>query len=157
MTISPPTSCRTPFCSGHAVPGTWSCIDCTVARASAPKAPPLRRRNHAFYNEPDWKRCTKTMKVFNPLCQELDENGTQCRNPSKVSHHILDPDDRPDLKYSPSNLVCLCHAHQNRGQRGDDGKANYAPTRWKVPFGEEIFYKHEQHDPKAPFKFWIGI
>jgi hypothetical protein len=160
MPVAPPTSCMTPFCSGHSVPGSHRCIDCTAAKANPLAEEPikksLKRRNQSFYGKKEWRINTRLpMLAYNPQCQEL-EHGIQCTNPAKVLHHLVDPSDRPDLAFSPSNIVCLCLQHQNRGLRGDDGKANYVPTKWKVPGTHELIaYEHKQ-TASALFKFWIG-
>jgi hypothetical protein len=159
MPFAPPTACTTSLCGNPAVPGTWRCLHCTKATPFAePTKNYPKRRNEAFYQDPVWTKFTKNMKVFNSQCQELDANGIQCPNPARVSHHLIDPSDRPDLKLTPSNIVCLCWHHQNRGQRGDDGKANYAPTKYKFPFTHEIvIYEHRQTKAGEPAHMsWIG-
>jgi hypothetical protein len=95
-----------------------------------------------FYNSKDWRNLTSLLRMRNPICQEIEHTGERCRQPSKVAHHLIDPRDKPEGKLDWRNLVALCHNHENRGQRGDDGKTSYVPTRWVSVLGDEEFQVH---------------
>jgi hypothetical protein len=46
----------------------------------------------------------------NVICQRL-ENGVQCRWPVDILHHLISPRRRPDLFFTYSNVVGVCHQH----------------------------------------------
>ncbi len=68
------------------------------------------------------------MRLLNPLCQRIFEDGSRCRYPSKEIHHLSAD---PKLFFTPSNLVALCKAchHKDQGESADTPRF-YAPTIW---------------------------
>jgi hypothetical protein len=128
--IKPPSACGT---CGRAKP-------CACPKKSFSQQP--RERDMSFYNSKDWRSMTSLLRMRNPICQRIESDGHRCGRPSKVAHHLIDPRDNPDLKLDWRNLVAVCHYHENRGQRGDDGNSTYAPTRWVNALGEEEFQEH---------------
>lgn len=68
--------------------------------------------------------------IYNPQCQ-LIVNGVRCNRPAHAVHHLIDPNDRPDLALSPANTVGLCRSHHdNRHGEDPNEPREFAPTRW---------------------------
>src|SRR6266571_6754405 len=133
MAGSPPTACRTPGCSGTCFPETGHsyCADCEAAhnqeQATRPKQEPQPRytgntrvtEHDRLIHSSTWMRKTSpTMRLLNPLCQRIFEDGSRCRYPSKEIHHLSAD---PKLFFTPSNLVALCKAchHKDQGESAD--------------------------------------
>ena len=84
----------------------------------------------------DWQRFREAFFGYgNAICQRI-ENGQRCRFPVEIVHHILSPRQRPDLMYTPSNVVGVCRQHHPVTE--GEPKENllrlseiYAPTLWR--------------------------
>jgi len=98
-----------------------------------------------FENGTTWRRCSAKVRNDNPICQFCDPaTGEQCHAPSRIVHHLVDPRDCNEAALAVSNLVACCFNHHPGGHRGDLGKANYAPTRESVGFGQpDVYHIHK--------------
>ena len=82
-----------------------------------------------LYDTRDWRdRTTKNLRSYNPICQHLHEDGSQCPQRSRVVHHLVDPKDAPEKAHDWANLVAVCFAHHPGGQRGETQGARYCAT-----------------------------
>ena len=97
-----------------------------------------------FENGRTWRKLSAKVRADNPICQFVDpDTGEQCRYPSTVVHHLVDPRDCNELALAVYNLVACCANHHPGGHRGDHGRADYAPTRHAPGFGQpEVLYHH---------------
>jgi hypothetical protein len=139
MPTKPPRACKTPTCSGHAIAHDL-CPVCLADRPAAFVAKTNFRENMPLYNSKEWKTFRPLLISRNPVCQRINA-GEQCRQPSTIAHHLIDPRIRPDLKLSASNVVAVCKNCHPGGQAGDNDKNSYVATKWIVNF-EEILYPH---------------
>jgi hypothetical protein len=81
-----------------------------------------------FYASYRWKHKTSPLvRHYNPICQFIDHEGTQCRAPSEIVHHLIAPEDCPEKAHDWSNLVALCLNHYHPG-KGDRDKGRYVAT-----------------------------
>ena len=106
VTLSPPKACSTPFCSGHAIPGTHKCADCSVP---SPESTPLTKGRSPFahlYNLMRWRRpiygLSDTIIRRDPLCKICN------RNASTIADHIRDHRGNLTLFWDPNNLQGIC-------------------------------------------------
>jgi hypothetical protein len=158
--FSPPKACSTPFCSGHAIPGTHKCKDCTIP---VPESSPIVKKyegNQPAYRKAIWLKFRLTMKAYNSLCQRILGNGLQCTNEATIFHHLVDMKDGGGLT-DPSNVVGCCAQHHPGGQRGNPENCYWSPTKWGVFNGKSVdivIYPHASPPEKSVtyFKAWIG-
>jgi len=67
-----------------------------------------------MYATARWKVFRGWCLRLNPICQRILKDGTQCRYPSKIGHHLWSPRVRPDLFTDPKNVVMVCEfCHPN--------------------------------------------
>jgi hypothetical protein len=80
-----------------------------------------RNRNReairGMYKRARWMNLAAWLRRRNAQCQRL-RAGVQCWHPSEVVHHLIAPQDRLDLFYTPSNLVCLCNECHPASRQG---------------------------------------
>ena len=94
-------------------------------------------------NDPTWKMYGAPWQRFckhfegsgNVICQRIVD-GQRCTHPVEVRHHIVSPRERPDLMYTPSNVVGVCRQHHPPTE--GEPKENlvrlaeiYVPTVWR--------------------------
>lgn len=135
-------------CRARALPGTNHCAQ-HPAKAETAKAYDRSRNkspDRKFYDTAAWAQCSKNIRVYNPICAKVDENGKQCRRRSVLVHHIVDPRDAPARKLDWSNLVALCEECHAGGERGSTGGERYAHTLGALG----SVYKHIAHDGGFP-------
>jgi hypothetical protein len=97
-----------------------------------------------FYASGAWTNTSRLVRSKNPICQFIDEHAGQCTHPSEVTHHLVDPKERWELRLEWPNLVAVCKKHHQGGQRGETQGYRYAPTVGIAPpYGEEPLYRHE--------------
>ena len=66
------------------------------------------------------------------MCQRIQPDGTRCKNPSKILHHLIDPDAPGGLDkfLSADNAVMLCeHCHPG----GTAGTPDWSVGRTTFP------------------------
>ena len=135
-------------CRERALPGKDHCATHPPKAETAKETD--RNRNRApdrkFYDTAAWAQTSKNIRVYNPICAKVDENGKQCAQKSVLVHHIIDPRDAPTLKMEWSNLVALCEACHSGGERGSTKMERYVHTLG--PLGN--VYKHAGHDGGYP-------
>ena len=112
--MAAPKACRESGCGKVAVAdGLGFCADhrttnsCASARAERYKHDKVSQ----MYATTRWKVFRGWVLRQNPICQAILKDGTQCRNPSKIGHHLWSPRVRPDLFTEPKNIVMLCEFH----------------------------------------------
>ena|ERR1700730_15073643 len=82
-----------------------------------------------LYDTRDWRdRTTKNVRSYNPICQRLFDDGSQCKNKSDVVHHLIDPKDAPEKAHDWANLVATCTRCHPGGQRGETMGYKYCAT-----------------------------
>ena len=67
----------------------------------------------AFYSSKKWR--TKRQYILHRdkfMCQECRKYGRN--TDAKIVHHILELDERPDLKMTNDNLVSVCYSCHNK-------------------------------------------
>jgi len=93
---------------------------------------PIRR----WYHTARWTKFRDAILRFNPLCQRRLPDGTTCRYPSRVVHHLHDP--RQGGAFTDAaNVVAVCPEHHHGAQGEPGGPADWEkvyvlPTRWEV-------------------------
>jgi hypothetical protein len=99
-----------------------------------------------LYHTQRWERFSRLIRDKNPICQVV-EAGKQCREISKVVHHIKSPRQAPDLFLEPSNVVAICEAHHETSEGEDMANPHqYVPTNGM--FG--AVHTHEYLKPIEP-------
>jgi hypothetical protein len=89
-----------------------------------------------WYSTARWARFRDAILRFNPMCMRRLPDGSTCRYPSSVVHHLRDP--RQGGAFTDAaNVVAVCpeHHHGAQGEPGSptDWEKVYAlPTRWEV-------------------------
>jgi len=146
MSYLPDQCCHS--CRERALPGKNHCA------AHPPKAETAkdydRQRNRTperrFYDTAAWAQTSKNIRIHNPVCQRILEDGRQCKTPPAAVHHLKDPKVAPDLKLAWSNLVAVCAEHHAGGQPGETQNEKYVYTLG--PLG--AFWKHPGFDGGWP-------
>jgi 5-methylcytosine-specific restriction endonuclease McrA len=137
-------------CGAASHNGTFTCDECKKPAPATANAPARTRYKLAaqmddadrFLHTKEWERCSKTIRVYNPICQLIDD-GVQCTSPSEEVHHLISPRVDQSKRTDPANLVAVCHAchHKGEGENPNDFR-EYAPTK---------AYGGVQHEhPKKP-------
>jgi hypothetical protein len=151
MPQSPPTSCRTPGCSGHAVLRGFckACVQPTSERAPAPAMRWPTQQLDAIdrqYKTKPWERFSKTHRTLNPVCQVISADGRRCMTPAKAVHHIISPHVDNTKFFSPANTVAICAEHHNPTEgEAQDSNRTFAPTKW-------LFNTSYEHKRPAPLE-----
>jgi hypothetical protein len=153
-------SCNSGGCPNAAPAGQSYCDRCLAMRKQTPtargSAPP--RAIQKLYDSAQWRKpgtgTAALVRGKNPICQYLDDNGVQCQHASAIVHHLVDPKDNAALFFDWKNLVAVCAAHHQGGQRGETQEYKYCHT---IGFGGAVFSRgfmfpvwHEQYvTPRA--------
>ena len=132
MPERPHTICRQPGC-GKYVQGQYCpehMKDNNKTKYDKHRASEATRK---LYYTARYQRFREFLWVRNPMCQRIQPDGTACRNPSKILHHLIDPDAPGGLAkfLSSDNCVMLCeHCHPGGTAGTPEWKANidYVPT-----------------------------
>ena len=132
---------------------------CPVCLASVPENGPFfpysseacRAKGEAHKSAKDrWRRETKPRlykdtKAWDSLTGALKANGNvfcariingeQCGRLAQIFHHLIAPEDRPDLTYDQNNVIPLCRGCHPPTQGTPDWKPgiDYVPNTWKAP------------------------
>jgi len=101
--LSSPRACRK---CGRAATKDGHCDAHQLASARGEKR--IRDDIDRRYGREPWPSFRLAMLGQNPMCQRIQKDGTQCRQPARVVHHIWSPRVRPDLFVDPKNVVCVC-------------------------------------------------
>jgi hypothetical protein len=133
-------------CRARALPGADHCAQHPPKAENAKEYDRNPNRTSRFYYTSAWAQCSQNIRVHNPICAKVDENGKQCQRKSALVHHIRDPRDAPELKLSWGNLVPLCQECHDGGARGSIAGERYVHTLG--PFG--AVFKHVGHDGGFP-------
>jgi len=92
----------------------------------------------------DWRLVSQAFRRANPICQAIDD-GNRCYAPAELVHHLISPNERPDLRIFWPNLVSLCANHHTPDE-GDGKQYDYAPTT--LPDGREYLHAPIASKPK---------
>src|SRR5437879_3607555 len=133
----PPTACASPGCGGYAVEQGRGY--CQKHRGDSPTLAGRRaydRQRDQRYSSVRWRKFRQAVLVYNCICQRV-EHGEQCTRPAAIIHHIIDPNDRPDLMYDASNVVAICPGHHHHHAGAQQGEL-YVPTRWMLDFTASV-------------------
>lgn len=110
-----PVAC--PDCGQPSLRGERYCekhLEANVAATARREANTLRNRHDSvggIYDRQPWPGFQARMIRNNVICQRL-QDGVQCRNKSKVVHHLISPRQDMSRFVDPTNVVCLCaHCH----------------------------------------------
>jgi len=86
-------------------------------------------KNTKFYDSYRWRcKTAPLVKQYNPQCQRIFDDGTQCGKPATVVHHLIDATEAPHIAHDWQNLVAVCEAHHAGGQKGETQGARYCAT-----------------------------
>lgn len=86
-------------------------------------------KHHAFYDSWRWRQRTSPLiRQYNPICQRIFDDGTQCNKPCTVVHHLIAPDVDMRKAHAWDNLVAVCDTHHPGGQRGETMGYRYSAT-----------------------------
>jgi len=97
-------------------------------------------KHQAFYDGYRWRvKTSPLVKQYNPHCQRLFDNATQCGKSCEAVHHLRDPMVAPQFAYDWRNLVAVCLEHHAGGQQGETQSARYCATCG--PLGQIHFHK----------------
>ena len=88
---------------------------------------------HRRYTQGPWLKLTRRLKWANPMCCKIQPDGSACRFPSVLVHHLISPDVRPDLFLAVTNLVCLCMSCHPNVPGTPDWKVGVDYSATKVP------------------------
>lgn len=107
--------CRQPGCTErHRNAGAYCSKHAGIVRQAAWKRQTERRKGDKLwklYNCAAWPRFKAAFAAAgNVICQKIVD-GTQCTHAAEIVHHILPPQERPDLMYTFSNVVAVCRQH----------------------------------------------
>jgi 5-methylcytosine-specific restriction protein A len=87
---------------------------------------------YRLYNSATWERFKTMLRGRgNVLCQRLI-HGRQCMRPVEIFHHLASPREKPELMYSPGNVIGLCrqcHPPDEGTPWWVEGK-DYVATEW---------------------------
>src|ERR1700722_11491747 len=111
--------------------------------AQAPGGTPIAKEHGGDpkYATGPWPKVSRLMRRLNPVCQRILNVGSyhseRCHNASILTHHLIAPQQRPDLFLVASNLVCLCLSCHPDTEGTPDWKPNvdYVPTelpKWNI-------------------------
>jgi 5-methylcytosine-specific restriction enzyme A len=127
MPNSPPTACRYPSCSEHAVEGGY----CSKHKQEQP--PPKKYVNAAWrklYDTSRWRHPTNGLRAVklrrNPICEDPHKMG--CHNPSDTVHHVKDHRGDERLFFDYQNLQAVCKACHDPITGSTHGPNRKAPT-----------------------------
>jgi hypothetical protein len=136
--MSAPKACRERLCGKASVAGGRGFCAAHVTSNSLNDARAFARKHDEVskrYGREPWPSFRQTMIGQNPICQRIMKDGTQCRQPARVVHHLWSPRVRPDLFVDPNNVVCVCaNDHPN-----DEGTpwwrpgVDYVETQFRLP------------------------
>jgi hypothetical protein len=129
-----PHSCGTGGCKNIVPAGQAYCDVCAARQPSRTYyAPPHIAK---LYNSSRWRQLAPIIRKRNPICQFLSDFGVQCQNPATICHHLVDPKDSEKLFWEWFNIVAVCAAHHQGGQRGETQGYKYAHT---VGFSGQVY------------------
>ena len=125
------TNDRSGYCEAHI-------LDNSYMRSRAERDANRKKNDPTWplYNRVAWKRFHDAFFGHgNSVCQRIEYDGVRCRRPVEILHHILSPRSRPDLFFTPSNVVGVCRQHHPNSE--GEPKENlarlskiYVPTLW---------------------------
>jgi hypothetical protein len=132
-------------CRARALLGTRYCAAHAKAENAAAKEYDAQRTSR-FYYTALWLKTSKNIRIFNPICAKVDENGKQCQRKAMLVHHIKDLRTHPELKLDWHNLVSLCDECHAGGAPGSTASEKYVATLGA--FG--MVYYHAEHNGGFP-------
>lgn len=123
--------CKQSGCANNVLDGTYCSVH--LKQNSVTEYDKLRGDDpiRKLYWTARWQRFRAMLLNLNPLCQRLQPDGSACRNPSRIIHHLKSPKVAPELFLVARNCVCLCQNCHPGGEVGTpDWKenVNYSPT-----------------------------
>lgn len=130
MADRPPRKCTYPGCK-------------TIGRFASAYCPDHQRqqdherklRHPALSNHRAWESFRQYLFACgNVVCQRVVD-GRRCTRPTKIFHHLIAADSRPDLAFDWHNVVGVCASCHPRPEDKDQGK--YVPTLWRVPMSDD--------------------
>jgi hypothetical protein len=118
-------TCASGACRNAVPAGKSFCDACAALRTDTHYAEPEIAR---LYNSQRWRKMAALLRSKNPLCQYLDDFGVQCQHASTICHHLVDPKDNARIFFDWLNVVAVCAAHHQGGQRGETQGYHYCHT-----------------------------
>jgi hypothetical protein len=104
-----PKTCREPGCFKASIRGSAYCEG--HQRTNSAQAQDRWRKAtdeiSKWYHRAPWPAFKRKILNDNIVCQRLYD-GVQCRNRSKLVHHLVSPRVLPALFVDPTNVVALC-------------------------------------------------
>lgn len=85
-----------------------------------------------------WRKAREQYLKQNPMCEELEADGTRCREPATDVDHKIPH--RGDLKlfWDRKNWQALCHSHHSAKTARDDGRWKERPAGAAAPGGRGV-------------------
>jgi hypothetical protein len=115
-----------------AEPGGWKCAK---HKAEAQQRHDQQSAERRKRYPAAWDKFRAALKAHgNVICAKLTD-GQQCTSPVEIFHHLQSAQKRPDLMYTPSNVIPLCRSHHPK----DDGTPHwkegidFVATKYKLP------------------------
>lgn len=124
------TTDRSGFCTKHVGNNSY-------ARGRSARRAETHKNDPTFklYLSVAWRvRFRACFLAHNVICQRL-HNGVRCNRPVEILHHIISPRKRPDLFFTPSNVVGVCRQdHPITEGEPEENRSRlseiYVPTVW---------------------------
>jgi hypothetical protein len=125
-------ACQESLCPFMAEPGGWKC---TKHIAETRQRDSERGKKQRGMYGTTWDKFKLMLRGHgNTICAKLTD-GVQCTHPVEIFHHLISPQQRPDLMLVPANVIPLCRIHhpKDEGTPGWKAGVDYVPTVYKVP------------------------
>lgn len=95
----------------------------------------VRHETDKLYYRAPWLTFRVTIIRQNPICQRIVK-GEQCRNPSRVVHHLISPRVDKSKFLNPKNVAALCESCHPGGTEGTPDwvpGVDFVPTKSSLP------------------------
>lgn len=132
MPTSAPRACQESLCPNKAEPGGWLC---SVHKAKSSERESERGKKQRGRYDTNWDKFKAMLRGHgNTVCAKLTD-GIQCGRPVEIFHHLVSPQQRPDLMLVPANVIPLCREHHPKDEGTPHWKpgVDYVPTKYKPP------------------------
>jgi len=135
-----PKACGQSGCFHAATRGRWCDAHAVDNERNEANRARMRKDVWKLYRNPAWARLkTALLAQGNVVCAKLTD-GERCREPVAIFHHLIAPEERPDLMFDQDNVIPLCKRHHPPTSGTPTWKPNvdYAPNRWSPPRFAEV-------------------
>ena len=126
-----PSICRERGCGQPQVPPSHYCVK---HQQAATRTQRVHDDVDKMYQRTRWLRFRNWIHAQNPICQRINR-GEQCRNPSKICHHLISPRRDPS-RFLDATAVCMLCEHCHPPDEGTETwrvGVDYVPTEFGLP------------------------